>query len=319
MIDASSRDRISANIARKLLTHAAAGSPYQVHLLARGLRRFPVGVAAQPSLLDHLFFLKVCQSIFVCSSPKITLGRLQACRESVRDLDKSVFGLCGVAIMHAVYARNWPVAQESFQAAAELALRSAIPFLLEAVAGLRERFLLLPRDGCGVRATGSAKDLLWQVNLAEEHFCAGRLRDSLKLADHLEANFPSCGWASTLRVRNLLLAGRIKEAHRYLREVEPGVIPAGEALAWETLLHGLATQWRGRNPFYPFPGNTNHYLRLPFFFQGLISLFRGDDDAARRQFEQAVMLSEPAALMHNFDPLLRAGYHLKAREAGGCP
>lgn len=296
-----------SKIACKLVHDGAAGSPYAMHLISRELRRQPLGAGSQTLLAPEVFFAEVCGSLFVCRIPANTVAHLDNIRQAVANLEESGLGLCGLAIMRAVYKRDWQTAEAAFRAALDRAQESPIPFLPEAIAGLTERFLLLPRDGRGTRSSGSSTDLLWMANRAEEHFCSGRLREAIEATDCLGDYFPTCGWVTALRVRCLIVAGQLEAARSLLVQAELGLIPAGDGLAWENLLNGLLT--KGANDIReggPRENIAQHY-RIPLCFQGLARICRGDRASGQIQLDRAAHLGEPAALMRNFDPVARYG------------
>lgn len=301
------RDRLTSNIARKLVNDAAAGSPYAMHLISRELRRQPLGVEKHFLLAPETFFVQVCQSIFVCRNPARTLVHLQNACQEVPNIEECALGLCGLAIMRSVYKRDWQSAEVAFRAARDRAQEAPIPLLLEAVAGLKERFLLLPRGGDGTRSCGSSSDLLWMANRAEEHFCAGRFREAVDATTFLEGNFPKCGWVRTLRLRSLIVAGKLEAAQSLLFQSELGVIAAGDGLAWDNVLNGLLTKWGNNIPKGDSKDHVPQHFRMPLYFQGLTRMFRGDRGGGLSQLDRAAQLGEPAALMRNFDPVARYG------------
>jgi hypothetical protein len=263
-------------------------------------------------LAPEVFFVQVCQSIFVCRNPARTLTHLQKICQAIAKLEESALGLCGLAIVRSVYKRDWKSAEVAFRAASDRAKENPIPLLPEAVAGLMERFLLLPRDGRGTRSSSSSNDLLWMSNRAEEHFCAGRFREALDATSFLEGNFSKCGWVRTLRLRSLIIAGKLEAAQLLLLHSELGVIAAGDGLAWDNVLNCLLTQ-RGNN--IPNGDSKDHlarHFRMPLYFQGLIRIFRGDRAGGLSQLDRAAKLGEPSALMRDFDPVARYGAGLKS-------
>lgn len=287
-----------------------------MYRISRELRRQPLGSERHSMLAPEVFFVQVCQSIFVCRTPAQTLSRLEAAREAIRCLEECPLGLCGLAIMRAVYKRDWYSAEAVFKAALHRAQEIPIAHLREAVLGLRERFLFLPRDGHGTRLSGSSNDLLWMVNCAEEHFCAGRFREATDAATFLETTFAGCGWVRTLLLRNLIIGGKLEAARSLLLHSELGVIPAGDALAWDSVLHGLLTNWGNCLPRGECEVHSPQQFRMPLYFQGLTRVFRGDRAGGLILLERAARLGEPAALMRNFDPVSRYGTGLAGATTG---
>jgi len=304
---AKSRDRVRNYISGKIVNEAAAGSPYSMHRISRELGRQRLGSEEHSMLAPEVFFVQVCQSIFVCRTPAQTLVRLEAAREAIPCLEECPFGLCGLAMMRAVYQRDWYSAEAAFETALRRAREIPVALLLEAVLGLRERFLFLPRDGHGTRLSGSSNDLLWMANCAEEHFCAGRFREAADAATFLEATFAGCGWVRTLQLRSLIIGGEFEAARSLLQRSDPGVIPAGDALAWDSFLHGLLTNWGNCLTRGECEVHSSQQFRMPLYFQGLTRVFQGDRAAGLILLERAVQLGEPAALMRNFDPVSRYG------------
>jgi hypothetical protein len=302
---------VATNLAIAIANDGVLGSPFSLHRLSRAIGRLP-GEAAQLDVVRGAAFLvDVCRALFVSRNPRVDYFFLRNKELAVSNGLSDVFSLCGRAIGKSVFLRDWDGASSLF----DLALHHSRAFpssqVTRAVIGLKERFLLLPHSGTGVRDKGDTGDLLWTLNHAEQRFCQGDFSGAQTLAESVVARQPAFGWGRLLLVRILFCQGNFQGARSVLLASEIGSIGVAEELAWTTLIPG-AEESQQSGPLVQALA-TSHF-RLPYYFESLSSLLRGETKTGLQLLKTASRSGEPSSFMVDHDPVIRMALQGSAHE-----
>jgi hypothetical protein len=299
-------------MARKIATEGALCSPYALTRLSRSLLRLPDDIEGIETANGAMFLCEVAHTLFNSRNPAGDYVVLRSQESVGKGNGVTLFDLCSRAIMRSVFRHDWEASERFFQRALEMASRFGDPVVEEAVIGLAERYLLLPRDGGGVRSHSSSGDVLFAINRAEQLFCQGETDDALRTVKTLLAKHPELGWARLLLVRILFADSEFEAARAALSESGLGSVPAGEELAWDTILAGALTSQGNAYAGISLARVGQQQFRLPLYFEGLAAILRGDVSAGVGILETAKRVGEPAALMLAHDPVIQTAIRVGA-------
>ncbi len=303
---------LTVKVARKIVADGALCSPYALTRLSRSLLRLPDDIEGIDVANGAMFLCEVGHTLFNSRNPAGDFVILRSQESVGRGNGVTLYDLCARAIMRSVFRHDWEASERFFQRAAEMASRVGNPVVEEAVLGLRERYLLLPRDGGGVRTHSSPGDVLFAINRAEQLFCQGESEDALRATTTLVSLHPELGWARLLLVRILFAEADFEGARAALSESGLGCVPAGEELAWDTILSALLASRGNATAGLALARYSQQQFRLPLFFEGLAAILRGEVSAGVGIIETAKRVGEPAALMIAHDPVVQTAISIGA-------
>jgi len=296
-------DRRRIRFAQHVCERGALGSPYTLATLGRAIRRLRREPGGDDELNDLGFLVDIGKLLFSSRDPvKDYVSSQDLDPGCVAGLIPEPFLLCGRAIRLSVFRHDWNSAGTLFDDALQSLDRRSAPILRDAVNGLKERFVLLPSIGSGVRAKASATDTLWQLNLAEQLFCEGRVFSAQKTAESLLTRDPYFGWARILLVRILFAQEDFIRARSVLSASPVGTLCVAEELAWDTLLSGMILGWEVSAAQ---TSRLRQQFRLPGYFDGLNWLLRGEAEKGMNLLQGSFRAGDPFSLMMLHDPVVK--------------
>lgn len=308
-------ETIAANLARAICAEGALGSPFALHRLSGAIGRLSEEGSSLPIAAGSAYLMEVCRALFVARNPRLDCAALRNREVATSHASPDLFRLSGRAIANAVFGQDWDRASALFDLALQHAANFHSPLVRQALLGLKERYVLLPQTGAGVRETGSSQDILWRLNRAEALFCRGDLVAAQTAVESILAKQPTFGWARLLLLRLRFVQEDFQGARAILLSSEVGSIGAGEELAWETLIPGAEHGWPPAPPSRSSYSLGFSHIRLPRYFQALSCLLRGDTAAGLTLLKSATRAGEPSALMAAHDPVIQ--FALRSASADG--
>lgn len=303
-------DTIGGNIAIAIVNDGALGSPLALHRLSRAIGRLSGDSAGFDFVKGAAFLMDVGRTLFVTRNPRVDYRTLRKKDPALTRPHPDVFTLCGRAVAKAVFFRDWDASAALFNLALVHPAAVSSMYVRRAVIGLKERFLLLPCTGSGVRHRSADTDLLWRLNHAEEQFCRGNIAAAHAMAESIAQVNPAFGWARSLLIRILFCRSDFNGARAVLSNSGVGALGAAEELAWNAILPGAEDL---ASPDRPSPLAPARF-RLPLYFQALSHLLRGDSGTASALLKSAYRSGEPTSLMVDHDPVILRALRVEAKE-----
>jgi hypothetical protein len=304
------KETIAANICRAICAEGALGSPFALHRLSRAIGSLSQDGAALAIAGGVAHLTEVCRALFVSRNDRFEYAALRAVETAEVHTQPDLFRLTCQAIAKAVFRHDWDGSAALFDLAARQAATFHSPFVGSAVIGLKERYVLLPQTGTGVRESGAPQDILRILNHAESLFCRGDLLAARNAAEGVVTAFPAFGWARVLLIRICFVQGDAQGARAILLNSQLGSIGATEELAWDALIPGADRSWATSTP-------GKAHFRLPNYFKALNSLVKGDVHTGLGLLKRAARAGEPAAYMAGHDPVVK--FFLGSAYAKGIP